>query len=166
MPDWLSEMIRSPDWISEGIAFLSLLVAVVCARIAVKESKAKEREAKARVAEARKYIEALDTVISAGGSMPQHLESIANKTKEFTELARREIEKSVEHLRKATHASEEISDHLRNIGNVALRAQRDSLRAHRALIKAIERSDEPKSNSERNTPADPPLQPTAEKRGG
>ncbi len=69
--------------------------------------------------------------------MPRHLERIAEQTSEVVELAASEIKDSVAHLKRASEATEEICKVLRHVGNVALRAQRDSEHAHQELLGKI-----------------------------
>jgi len=130
----LNKFLEDPNAV---VASLALAVSIVCAAIAVREARAKAREAGERLEDAKQYRRALETVIRAGDSMPRHLEGIAEQTSEIVDLATREIKESVEHLKKASRATEEICKVLRDVGNVALRAQRDSARAHRELLGKI-----------------------------
>jgi hypothetical protein len=131
------------EWIANIIALASCAVAIIAARTAIKEAQAKAEDAK-------KHSEALETVIKAAGylqylkgvdgsivSAVQQLESIAKRTGEITELASRQIQESIGHLRNASLAAEEIAKQLRQIGSVTLRAQRDSVKAHKELLQEL-----------------------------
>ena len=135
----LRKFIEDPNAV---VASLALVVSIVCAWIAVREARAKARESRERLEDAKQYRRALETVIRAGDSMPRHLEGIAEQTSEIVTLATSEIKDSVEHLKRASEATEEICKVLRDVGNVALRAQRDSARAHRELLSKIVADDQ------------------------
>jgi|SRR5579864_6613204 len=144
----LSNLKDIPPWLSSAFALGSLFVAMVTATIAVREAKAKARESEARADEQKKYREMLETVIKYGkfvqhikgvddriGDVADKLDSIAQRTLHSVDTSSAQIEKSVKSLASAANAAEDIAAQLREIGQVALRAQRDSLKAHQQLLR-------------------------------
>lgn len=126
-----------PSWVSALVSILALLVALRSVSIAVREARAKEREAKARAEDARTFAEALKTVISAGDTMPQHLRKIADQTSAVTELARKQIQETVEHLKRACDAADGLARELTELSKEVRRSQRDSLKAHQEFLETI-----------------------------
>lgn len=147
MLHWLSTLKDAPPWLSATFALGSLLVAIITATIAVREARAKAREAQARSAEQEKYREMLETVVKYGkfvqhikgvddriANVADKLDSIADRTLKAVDAGTTQITKSVESLARAASAANDIANQLREIGQVALRSQRDSLRAHQQLL--------------------------------
>ena len=147
MPDIQLDWPAIAQWASPTIAFLSFVVAFLSHRRAVHEAGLKARESEARAIETRKYAETLENFSRAAqfaqhlkgmderaGTIAERLESLAERTGEIadragqiTDIASTQIEKSLEHVRKATVAMEEMSRQLRDIAKTALAAQRQAL---------------------------------------
>jgi len=130
------------------VSIISALTAIVATVIAVREARAKAKQAKQHAAETRQYAAALNTVIKYGqymkylegadeniGQAARHLGELAEESKEVVGLASKEIRDSVCHLRSLTASADSVARDLRTISAVTLRAQRDSLRAHRELLR-------------------------------
>jgi methyl-accepting chemotaxis protein len=138
------------EWLSPLIAFMS-----VC--WAIRESRLKRREIAARADDAKKYTEALATVIEYGRFV-QHLEGvdkrvgdvadqlsqitikaadIATKTAAIAETAALQTGEALKSLAMVSAAAKEVAEQLTQIGRTALRAQRDAVRAHKNLVGEI-----------------------------
>jgi hypothetical protein len=136
------------EWLSPTIAFVS-----VC--WAIRESRAKSRETAARADDAKKYTNALETVIEYGrfvqhlegvdkrvGLVSDQLERIAKRTADIADLASKQIDAAMGSLAKVSAAAMEVAQQLTQIGRTALRAQRDSFRAHKQLVGEIGGQDQ------------------------
>lgn len=151
--EFIAQYFQNPSWVSAFISVLSLLVALKSVSIAIRESRAKALEAEGRSEDARRYAEALTVAIRAGNTMPQYLQRIAEQTSEVTELARKQIQETIGHLKHACDAADEIARELTQIGNEARRSQRDSVKAHQELLKV--------SGARQITPSPPSAAPNA-----
>ena len=131
------------EWLSPAIAFASV-------SWAIRESRAKNREVAARADDAKKYTQALETVIEYGrfvqhlegvdkrvGVVSEQLERIAKRTADIADLASKQIDAAMTSLAKVSAAAMEVAQELTQIGRTALRAQRDSFRAHKQLVSEI-----------------------------
>jgi hypothetical protein len=136
------------EWLSPTIAFVS-------ACWAIRESRAKSREAAGRADDAKKYTNALETVIEYGrfvqhlegvdkrvGLVSDQLERIAKRTADIADLASKQIDAAMSSLAKVSAAAMEVAQQLTQIGRTALRAQRDSFRAHKQLVGEIGGQDQ------------------------
>jgi methyl-accepting chemotaxis protein len=131
------------EWLSPAIAFASVAWAI-------RESRARSREVAARADDAKKYTQALETVIEYGrfvqhlegvdkrvGVVSEQLERIAKRTADIADLASKQIDAAMSSLAKVSAAAMEVAQELTQIGRTALRAQRDSFRAHKQLVGEI-----------------------------
>lgn len=125
MPTNLIAMaLPSTEWAAPAIAFLSLIVAILSHRSASYETHLKEEESRGRAAETKKYADTLEKFAQAAQfaqylegmhersgqiaeqleTVAEHRKQVAQKSTDITEVATKQIEKSLVHLRKATVA--------------------------------------------------------------
>jgi hypothetical protein len=88
-----------------------------------------------------RFLEHLKGVDERVGNVTEKLSEISDRVAGSVKAAGDQITKSMESLVGAAGHAEEIAKQLQHLGSVALRAQRDSVRAHDRLLIKINKAD-------------------------
>jgi methyl-accepting chemotaxis protein len=159
MLNFLSDLVsRSELW-----AAIAGIAAVVSSLVAWGESRARAKDVK-------QYAAALEAVINAGQyvthlrgmeermaslnsafeqfgrvviQVSEHMKQTAASTRGVVELANKHIEGALKNVETATAAITDISKSLTDVANAARQSQRESLRAHKELMKSNPASGRP-----------------------